>query len=419
MESSVLADEIAAVAASMTHNEYRLSKLIGDFDASEAWHELGAISCAHWLSWRVGMGLGAARERVRVAKVLRTLPALDAAFEHGRLSYCKVRAMTRVATPANEAMLIEMAEHATGAELEKICRRFRTVVDAETQPSIEEADALRFVRVRTRTDGTVEVRIELPPEEGARLVAALDSAATACAKGASRVDGLMTMVEGWFADGARPRRGGAPNEVVLHVSAETPPYLENEDAGAVSNAAARRLCCDASVVPVLENARGEIVDVGRRHRTVPPAMRRALELERGRCCAFPGCTHSLYLDAHHVKHWLAGGATRRDNLVLLCRRHHTFVHEHGWRIEKQDGVYAFIEPKRGVIPRTGDSDRVALTERSAQHDAPRDIDVWAQASQRMWDPIDYVQVVDALAAMSFRGDVDRDSAAQSEVLRAS
>lgn len=385
-----LPDEIARVAASINLHEHRLVKLIAEFDEDGGWARQGAVSCAHWLSWRIGLGVVAAREKVRVGRALERLPAIDAAFEAGKVSYSKVRAMTRVATPDNDVLLAEMAQHTTAAELEQICRRFRGVQD-ESPRGVEEAEARRFVRVARGPDGAVRLSVQVPADEGARLLAALDAAASVddsaeSPRAPNRADGLMHLVESWFADGPRPRRGGAPHEVVLHVGERTgaDPYLEHDDR-AVSDAAAKRIACDAS-----------LVDVGRKHRTVPPAMRRALEARHGKRCAFPTCNHRLFLDAHHIQHWMDGGATQLDNLVLLCRRHHTFVHEHGWRIEKTDDHVAFVAPE-GPVPRVGDTDRVDLAALARREDAPGDLDAWALRPDFWGDPVDYDQVIHALA----------------------
>jgi hypothetical protein len=108
----------------------------------------------------------------------------------------------------------------------------------------------------------------------------------------------------------------------------------------------RRLACDASLVRIVETERGEPLDVGRKTRSIPPAIRRALNARDPGCC-FPGCTYRHYLDAHHVEHWVDGGQTKLKNLVHLCRTHHRLVHEGGitvaaragggWRFARPDG----------------------------------------------------------------------------------
>ena len=113
----------------------------------------------------------------------------------------------------------------------------------------------------------------------------------------------------------------------------------------------RRLACDCGLVATRTEADGSVLDVGRRTRSIPPAIRRALWL-RDRGCRFPGCGHTRFLHGHHVQHWLAGGPTRLDNLVLLCSRHHRLLHEGGCFIERTaDGP--------GLVFRTGDGQRLA------------------------------------------------------------
>ena len=166
----------------------------------------------------------------------------------------------------------------------------------------------------------------------------------------------MRLAESFFADGARPRRGGAPNEVVLHVPAETlqtkgeGAFIENHDGPAVSLDTARKLACDAGVTTVVRGSGGEVLDIGRKSRTVPAAMRRALEVRDDRRCSFPGCERTLYLDAHHIEHWIDGGATKLENLCLLCSRCHGFVHDRGLAIEhRATGRHVFRTAEGLVI----------------------------------------------------------------------
>jgi hypothetical protein len=98
-------------------------------------------------------------------------------------------------------------------------------------------------------------------------------------------------------------------------------------------------------VAVGRDGEGENLNIGRRSRSIPPALRRALML-RDQGCAFPGCTHSRFLHAHHIKHWLHGGETSLENTALLCTVHHRLVHEGGWSISRaEDGVLLFHPPR--------------------------------------------------------------------------
>ncbi len=124
-EIDALADDIALAAATIDAATHRLLTMIREFDRAGGWAQQGALSCAHWLSWRVGLGLGPAREKLRVAHRLAELPLLDEAFRRGELSYSKLRAMTRVATADNENALLDLARNSTAAQLERICRYYR------------------------------------------------------------------------------------------------------------------------------------------------------------------------------------------------------------------------------------------------------------------------------------------------------
>src|SRR3954465_4958403 len=124
-DPATLADEIARTAAHLDAAPHRLLACIRAFDQSGEWQRQGTVSCAHWLTWRIGLNPGAAREKVRVARALGVLPAIDRVFAEGRLSYAQVRAVTRIATPENEQRVVDIALAATGAQLERICRGFR------------------------------------------------------------------------------------------------------------------------------------------------------------------------------------------------------------------------------------------------------------------------------------------------------
>jgi len=140
-------------------------------------------------------------------------------------------------------------------------------------------------------------------------------------------------------------------QVLLHVDSETLSeegsglgQSELEDGTRVSYETSRRLACDAAVVEIGRGRDGSVLDVGRKRRTIPPSVRRALEV-RDRGCRFPGCG-LRFTDAHHIKHWADGGETSLTNLLLLCGHHHRLLHEEGWKVEWwAEGRAAFIDPK--------------------------------------------------------------------------
>ena len=521
-----LGDRIADLAARIQAATYELLVLIRQFDERDGWE--GFASCAHWLSWRIGLAPGAAREKLRVAHALAKLPRLSEALRRGAVSYSKVRAVTRVATPATEQALLDVALAGTAAHVEQVVRTWRRVDRAAEQAEDRRRHESRALHTWVDDDGMVVVRGRLAPEVGAVLRRALEAALDAGAKTAGpaagadaaaggqphaappdatardaaavditashatppdaatldataphatppdaaaaeaademaptiaqrRADALGMLAECALAGGLDKGTAGDRYQVVVHVDAdtladdgeqgedpaaaarphdpadvdgaavdgaaarrpgespaggdaaglgpETPaPYVPagtyGRRAGEVSPAAdeaspalpdgpsrplpgvdgpprrrrtarpgpaggqsvldeaggihvsaetARRLACDAATVTMRHGPGGEVLDVGRRTRTISPALRRALAA-RDRHCRFPGCA-ATRCDAHHVEHWAQGGATALGNLVLLCRRHHRAVHEEGFRVALDAaGEARFLRPDGRPLP---------------------------------------------------------------------
>ena len=357
VDTDRLGDEIAELAAHLDAATHRLLTLIRRFDEAGGWADQGALSCAHWLSWRIGLELGAAREHVRVARAIADLPLVDGALSHGQVSYSKVRALTRVATPATEEMLLEMARSSTASQLERICRGYRLAMRNAAGERPEDEAERRWVRERETEAGLVRFEVQLRPDEAAMVRRALEAAmqrawdvadvsAGTSPTSLRRADALVAVAEQYLA-GDPTTASAPPVEVVVHVDATT---LAEPGAGgtlddgtALAAAATERLLCDASVVEVVEDSRGKVLDVGRRRRTIPTLLRRALRL-RDRGCRFPGCTNRR-VDGHHVVPWARGGATALENLCSLCRRHHTHVHEYSFRVESDGaGAFRFFRP---------------------------------------------------------------------------
>src|SRR5436309_3464912 len=170
-----LGDEIAELSAHLDAATARLLDLIREFDARAGWNT-GFRSCAAWLSWRVGLDLGAARERVRVARALGTLPLLADAFARAELSYAKVRALTRVATPETEERLLAVGRAGTAAHVERIVRGWRRVDRHAEARETARQHASRALHVYEDEDGTVVLRGRLAPEVGALLLRAFAAA---------------------------------------------------------------------------------------------------------------------------------------------------------------------------------------------------------------------------------------------------
>ncbi len=367
-----LGESIASLAAGLHAATYQLLVLLHEFDSRGGWTN-GFLSCAQWLHWRAHFDLGASREKVRVARALPALPRISWCMERGQLSYAKVRALTRVATPDNEAALLDVALAATAAQVERFVRAWRRVDRTAEGREDERRHMNRELSVWVDDDGMVVVRGCLTPEAGAVVQRALEAAADRLFREARlsptgatltedvtpaqrRADALGLLAEAALSTDLDRGTAGDRYQVVLHVDAAsddesvaghmspsgtdrlTPArvgidggVLElDHDAHRVSAETSRRIACDAAVVPIRHDANDDLLDVGRRTRTVPPSIRRAL-VPATAPAASHGCT-SRRCDAHHLEHWADGGATSLDNLVLLCRRHHRAVHEGGFRV---------------------------------------------------------------------------------------
>ena len=357
--------ELAELSAHIDAAQHRQIVLIGQVDSEELWAEHGARSCAAWLSWRVGLDPGAAREKVRVARALPELPRIDDAFRRGALSFSKVRALTRVADATNEEALLDMALASTAAHLEKICRGIRRVTREQGEGQPEERAPERFVRTRATDDGMVILEACLGPDEVELLLKAIDAARDVSAETSearpARPDGLLRLAEAYLGGGAPS--GKPPVDTEILVVVEESGRRAKADASEADDIVARlpsggflgsltfrRLACDAGLVGVRVGADGEPLDVGRRRRTIPPSIRRALVVRHGGSCAFPGCTHDRWLHGHHIEHWSQGGETKLENLVLLCSFHHRLVHEGGFRVARgPDGMAVFFRPDGAAI----------------------------------------------------------------------
>ncbi len=323
---------------------------------------------ACWVAYRLGVSQGEARELVRVAEALEELPAIRASFARGELTLTKVRALTRVATPACEEHLLELAAALTAPQLERALRAYRRVSSEQARTAQE----LEFVSWFFAEDGSLSLRARLPAEEGTIVVRALEAcrervltrrreeaqarpevqveaASPPSAFEPERPAEVEALVElGRHALGQEPEREPVRERpcVVVHVDAaalvaDGRGRCELEDGPVISPETARRLACDAESVTRLERD-GLPVSVGRSRRTVPPRLRRLLEARDHGRCRFPGCERRRHLDAHHRVHWAKGGETRLDNLVLLCHQHHRLVHEGGYEIEHgADGQLRF------------------------------------------------------------------------------
>ena len=261
-----LGNEIAELAVHLDAATHRLLECIRQFDAECGWEPQGAVSCAHWLAWRIGLDPATAREKVRVARALGNLPAIDAALKSGQLSYAKVRALTRVATPETEAKLLAAALYSTGAQLERLCRGYRTAMTADNAlPPAE-----RSVRRRDLPGGMVKLEVVLSPDEADLVLRALDRAREVTHKQAedvsaetsaedpkhpSRADAMVALAESYLAGNVGTGTGGERFQVMVHLDQD--PLAPDgilagtlDDGTRVSAETLRRVACDCGIVAV-------------------------------------------------------------------------------------------------------------------------------------------------------------------------
>jgi hypothetical protein len=391
-----------------------------------------------------------------------------------------------VATPETEAKLLDAAMYATGAQLERLCRGYRTAMTADNVLPPPE----RGVRRRDLPGGMVKLEIVLEPDETDLVLRALDcprevkheqsktpaSAETSNADSTqpSRADAVVVLAESYLAGNTATGNGGERFQVMLHVDQDplAPDGVLSgtlDDGTRVSAEAIRRVACDCGLVAVGDHGhatssptaaaasspprpagqvetsasapprpaqqketaasapprpaqwaetavsgpprpgqwaetavsgpprpatRGE-VDArsaageglpGRRFRSIPPSIRRALHL-RDRGCTFPGCTHNRFLHAHHIRHWLYGGETSVENLAVLCTHHHHLVHEGGWSVERTaEGELRFRAPDgrevTAVPAREASEDALAFLHEWAED---RSLDLGADTNTPLWD----------------------------------
>lgn len=344
---------IVANAGKLAAATCRWLLLIAEFDRRDGCLRAALPSTAHWLAFRCSLAHRTAVEHVRVARCLAAHPALAEQMGTGRLSYSHVRAISRVAGPKEHQLvddLIEAARHGTVAQLEVLVRGLRTVDDNERgAPAHEE-----YVRHSWSDDSHWRLSAKLDPERGALFEGALQ--AVAKAEEISEPEALVRLAEiglAVLADANRiaPRlRGDERAAVVIQLdatqlpaqrdAADDPaaavgreprsaergrPYARIAGGPGLPDRVVKRLLCAGRVRTVVRDGTN-ILDVGRSHRLVTERQFRALLIRQHGSCGFPGCPNRRHLQAHHRKHWLHGGATDLDNLILLCEPHHLGHH---------------------------------------------------------------------------------------------
>ncbi|MGC5256048.1 DUF222 domain-containing protein [Gordonia sp. DT218] len=344
-----IADRLVGYASQVAAMTARFLDLLAAFDDRSAWGGDGILSCAHWLTWRTGLSIRTAQDHLRVAHAVPALPLIREAFSHGRLSYSKVRALTRVATPEREQELLNVAMSSTAAQVERLVRKLRHIdrhAEEEERGQIDSRGSWRW-----NDDGSLSVNLRLSPLDGARFLAGAvraeyertriggdpdvptptdPASETPSSKSApdlwrnvpsdiapaviAMADTVQTVIEvPEFVPGA---------EVVVHDDVDEP----HIDGGpALDRAEVDEARCGGTERRVRRGKRGVVLTWGRKRRMPTRALMRII-FERDRCCRVPGCGRTRHLHAHHVQFVSHGGTTEPDNLILLCSTHHRALH---------------------------------------------------------------------------------------------
>jgi len=359
-----LADKIAILSAHIQAATCRLLLLIAEMDRRGGWAGMGFVSCAHWLSHRTGERLPTAREKVRVARKLVECPLVVEAFSQGRISYSKVRAISRIVTPENEATLLEYALDGTTSQLERVVRLYRQAAPVEQELAKQQHDE-RYLSYHFDEANMLVLKGRLPPEAGALLVKALRVASEELcdddgAEPDQRLADAMEQVAGTALDEGLAARAGKARpknyQVMVHVDEEVlqepdePGRCEVEGGVGVAAETSRRLCCDGPVLQTTNSNGDSTLQLKRSRRRASAALEGAVRVRDEGVCQFPGCESRRFLHMHHVKHWADGGPTDLDNLVLLCSTHHKAVHEGGFELKQtEQGELRFRSPEGDVL----------------------------------------------------------------------
>lgn len=383
-----IAERLVGFATQIAYLTAHFLELLAEFDDRGGWGGEGIMSCAHWLSLRTGMSKRTAHDHLRVAHALQKLPEIRAAFAQGRLSYSKVRAVTRVATPQRESELLSVALSADANQLERVVRSIRTIDQQIDAKSSEEAanngDAAAeplpiesTASFRWNPDGSLSVTMRLAPVDGAIFLAGTIRAEYERTRVVGDPDLILPDQETGTgtAQSTEPASDDrAPNdpalwkntpaniapavvamaetmqsaitiptftpgaELVVHTYQEQPvdPHLDNGPALSDSDVDEATCCGSHRTVehrPAAHPAGARrpagrptpVTGWGRKTRVPNTRILRTL-MARDGGCRFPGCGRTRHLHAHHVRFWSRGGATTTDNMILLCSAHHRGLH---------------------------------------------------------------------------------------------
>ena len=313
------------------------------FAATDEYDELGFVSAIDWIRFNCHMTSGAAAASVAVGTTMDRLPRSVEAVSQGEIGLAHVTVMARTAEALkdrfDERPLIEYAREHTPGKFHFYCQHARHAADAEGYAE-QEADQTQSRRLALNNwiDGTMVLSGVLDAFGGAALRAALEPLAQRSGehdhrqRGQRLADALVELATG--GQGRASIQVTSSVETLLGLAGA--PAADVEFSLPISSKIVERLACDSNLTRVLLDSESAVIDVGRAKRVVSGPARRALTARDG-TCRWPGCDRPASLSAaHHIVHWVHGGTTDLDNLILLCHRHHWMVHEGKWQLVRAD-----------------------------------------------------------------------------------
>jgi hypothetical protein len=328
---------------------------VAECDRAEVWRATGHKSMSYWLAAHLGINTWMAARYVTASHGLERLPHIRRALEDGLLSVEQTVELTRFATPQNEQRMLAWAKD----KATRVIRRRGDNAAKRLLKDVQQTDQSRFVEWWWDEDGSaLWLQGKLPADQGAVVSKALERVGEqlaheplqgvdeAEAERKRNADALYTVCSQQIAGDADVDRATVTIHADLMALAHDEGSCEIQNGPSINPETARRLVCDGRLETVVYDG-DTIVGVGRRSRSVPPKLFRAL-MKRDGCCAWRGCPHTRALQAHHIRHWAFGGLTDLPNLVLVCPLHHRFLHEYHWKIVlRDDGTKRWYFPGKG------------------------------------------------------------------------
>jgi len=322
--------------------QLKASRLAAELSATRHWDSEGYNSAGDWMRFKCQVTNTVAWDRIRVGEELHRMPESEQAVYDGEIGYAHLKVMARTAESVgkafDESKLLPLAREASPGKFYYKSLHFRHAVDAKAYCD-EQTELVedRRLSLSTAEDGCLLVSGVLDPVGGAAVRTALEPLAGKSGAGDDRE------LERRYADAlVELACGGRPANLHVTATVETLKGMvgaaggEMEFSLPLSSSTIERMACDCSVSRVLLSEESVVIDMGRSRRVIAGPAKRALKARDGHC-VWPGCERpASWCDGHHLVHWIRGGSTDLDNLVLLCHRHHWKVHEGGWQLVKTD-----------------------------------------------------------------------------------